>query len=390
MTPVTVNRHTRGARPPHTDRVRGSSRSASTAVRLLHLIASAAIVALLVELPPAMPDFGPSLATPLTTSTLVQIAFLLLWLLCLVLALVLLRGALFPTRLLRPAPPWAVRPASRRPRRLPRLTRGEAPAPRLVVARKPNHPVPMTPRRATPGDGEPVVARIALLGPVTIERVRQPRRASTVELLVYLALHEEGATSDGLLEAIWPEQDPRRTRPRLWQSVSEARRMLGNVLERHGDRYKLDRARVDIDAARLEQLLVRLDAAPPAGEIDAIVRQALALWRGDPLSGADYPWADAHVQQLESTLSKLADIAARAMLAAGDAHGSLRVAERGLGLDNLNETLVRITLEAEAVLGRREAVTERYEAFRGRLDERLGLEPQQATRMLYRELLSQE
>jgi hypothetical protein len=35
-------------------------------------------------------------------------------------------------------------------------------------------------------------------------------------------------------------------------------------------------------------------------------------------------------------------------------------------------------------------VAARYEAFREQLDERLGLEPERATRMLYRQLLSQE
>lgn len=93
---------------------------------------------------------------------------------------------------------------------------------------------------------------------------------------------------------------------------------------------------------------------------------------------------------MEATLSKLADTAAGTMLAAGNAHGALQVAEQGLGFDDLNETLVRVALEAEAALGRREAVTERYEALRDRLDDRVGLEPKQATRRLYRGLLGQE
>jgi DNA-binding SARP family transcriptional activator len=57
---------------------------------------------------------------------------------------------------------------------------------------------------------------------------------------------------------------------------------------------------------------------------------------------------------------------------------------------DLNETFIRIALEAEATLGRREAVTERYEQLRRVLDDRLGLEPERATRMLYRRLLGQE
>jgi two-component SAPR family response regulator len=224
---------------------------------------------------------------------------------------------------------------------------------------------------------------------VTIDGVRRPRRATTVELLAYLALHPEGASRDELLEAMWPNEDPRRTRSRLWQSVSEARRLLGDGFERDGERYRLDRTRLAVDTDELDALAARLQTAP-AGDVGPLVERALVLWRGRPLDGTDYAWGDAHIRQLEATLSKLAGEAALLRLAAGDAHGALRVAEQGLSFDDLNEAFTRIALEAEAVLGRRDAVTARYEAFREQLDERLGLEPERATRMLYRQLLSQE
>jgi DNA-binding SARP family transcriptional activator len=394
MTPTVVGRRMRRGGRLRRDVGRGSHRPAGGGgVRLLHLLASAAIAVFLVVLPPAVPDFGPSIATPLTTSTLVQLALLVLWIVCLVLALVLLRGAVFPTRVLRPPPPWAVRPAPRRLRRRPQLVRGEAPPPRLVVARKVGEaPSNLVDRQgpaesAADGDGT-IVARVVLLGPVEIEGVRRPRRATTVELLAYLALHEQGASRDELLEAMWPGQDPRRTRPRLWQSVSEARKLLGDAFDRDGDRYRLDRTRVGVDHDELEQLLARIDDAP-AGDVGPLVERALGLWRGEPLSGTDYGWADGHVRQIEATLSKLAEQAARARLETSDAHGALQVAEQGLGFDDLNETFVRIALEAEAALGRRDAVTARYEAFREQLDDRLGLEPERATRLLYRALLGQ-
>lgn len=46
-------------------------------------------------------------------------------------------------------------------------------------------------------------------------------------------------------------------------------------------------------------------------------------------------------------------------------------------------------MEAEAELGLRTAITERYEDLRCRLQERLGLEPARETRALYRTLLAQ-
>jgi DNA-binding SARP family transcriptional activator len=46
-------------------------------------------------------------------------------------------------------------------------------------------------------------------------------------------------------------------------------------------------------------------------------------------------------------------------------------------------------MEAENALRLRQAVAERYDRIRGLLDERLGLEPAQETRRLYRRLLAQ-
>lgn len=394
MTPTAVDRRMRRTDRVRRDIERGSRRSAGGgAVRLLHLIASLTIAVALVVLPPTVPDFGPSIATPLTTSTLVQLALLLLWIVCLLLALVLLRGAVFPTRVLRPPPPWALRPAPRRPRR-PRLVRRDAPAPRLIVARKdegaPSNEVDQRGSADAVADSdETVVARIILLGSVEIEGVRRPRRATTVELLAYLALHEQGASRDELLEAMWPGEDPRRTRPRLYQSVSEARRLLGDAFERNGDHYRLDRSRVAVDVDELDRLLAAIDPAAPPEEVAPTVERAVALWRAAPFAGSDLAWADGHVHRLEASLNDLAERGGRTRLALGDARGALDLAERGLALDSLNETFVRLALEAEAALGQRERVTERYEEFSKLLDGALGLQPQRETRATYRQLLGQ-
>ena len=55
----------------------------------------------------------------------------------------------------------------------------------------------------------------------------------------------------------------------------------------------------------------------------------------------------------------------------------------------LNESLWRLAMKAENALGLREAVAERYERLRALLDERLGLEPAEETRLLHRRLLAQ-
>lgn len=75
----------------------------------------------------------------------------------------------------------------------------------------------------------------------------------------------------------------------------------------------------------------------------------------------------------------------RLRLDTAEAMGALDAAERGIALDLLNEGVWRLALEAEAKLGVREAVADRYEALRNLLDERLGLKPDHQTRNLHRE-----
>ena len=73
----------------------------------------------------------------------------------------------------------------------------------------------------------------------------------------------------------------------------------------------------------------------------------------------------------------------------GDASGALQAAEQGLRLENLNEGLWRLAMQAEGRLGHRESISKRYDQLRQQLDGQLGLKPEAATRALYHELLGQ-
>jgi two-component SAPR family response regulator len=227
---------------------------------------------------------------------------------------------------------------------------------------------------------------IAVLGPLAIGGVaRRIKRAATYELIAYLALHENGASRDELIEAIWPGQDPKRTRPRFWQSVTEARKALGDAWVHNGERYQLDRRKVRVDLDELDRLLT---ASRDDSNTDAL-EAALALWRGEPLEGSDYLWADGEIRSLHATLLDLLERVGRVRLARGDARGALQIAEQAIALDGLHEPSWRLALQAEHALGLRESITRRYGELSRALDEQLGLEPARETRVIYRELLGQ-
>lgn len=232
----------------------------------------------------------------------------------------------------------------------------------------------------------PCVPSVSVLGPLKIEGLKQSlKRNATREIIAYLALHPEGATRDELLEAIWPGEDPQRTLPRFWQSVTDARKALGDGWVRHGERYQLDHTHVHIDLDQLDQLLTTCDPKEEQQALEA----ALALWHGQPLAGSDYPWAEGDIHRLHATLLELLGRVGQIRLAAGDARGALEVAEQAIALDQLHEPSWRLALQADQALGLRSALTKRYDALAHLLDEQLGLQPSHETKMMYRHLLGQ-
>jgi DNA-binding SARP family transcriptional activator len=249
------------------------------------------------------------------------------------------------------------------------------------------------PRRFEPPPAEPEPERpaIGLLGPVTIAP-RTPRsrsrRSHAEPLLTYLALHREGATTGELTTNLWPGLDDERARKRLWGSISDARSHLGDVILRADDRYRLDRDAVAIDLDQFESLLTQADSESAARR--QLLERALRLVRGDPLAGSDYPWALGETRRLRATIiDRLAQLG-QLRLDDGDPAGALAAAEQAIGLDPFNEPAHRLGMKAEATLGLRQAIVERYTQLARELDTRFGLEPERETRQLYRSLLSQD
>jgi two-component SAPR family response regulator len=234
---------------------------------------------------------------------------------------------------------------------------------------------------------------VSLLGPLTVRGAKQSRRglrAHALELIALLALRRQGAQRDEILEALWPGDDPKRSRHRLYQAARDARRLLGDAVASERDRYWLDRGLVRVDVDDLDELLDRAREVGRGGRQRELIQRALMLFRAEPLAGSDFPWCDGEVRRLRGIYVDLLNEVGRAHCEVGEDRESLDAAERGLAVDVLNEELWRLAMQAEFNLGLREAVSARYESLRKILDERLGIEPDRETRALYRELLSQQ
>ncbi len=352
---------------------------------------------------PALPELPNSLSSPVTTASLHQLVLVAAWLLSAVVVLLLLVRLLLIL-------------VARSPRRAPlAVSAGAVPAPRhrsFAQARFAGRsaqpafapPFPLIPRARPDVSREPAErARatwrkdlpppsIALLGPLMIAPSRPRRRglrSQTRQLLAYLALHAEGATTDELVAAIWPELNDDKARKELWRSVSEARSQLGDVVLRADDHYLLDRNAVAVDLDQFNELLAQADTERDLDREQHLER-GLALIRGQPLAGTDYPWAAGDVRHLSAKVVGLLQELGNLRLADGDPTGALAAAEQAIALDAYNEAVHQLAMRAESALGLRQAIVERYERLCRELDARFGLEPERETRLLYRRLLSQD
>jgi DNA-binding SARP family transcriptional activator len=362
--------------------------------RLTFALLLIAALVLLWRFRPGAPLLPRSLSAPLTVEAIEGLAVWLLWLVAGLLAVA------FLAKMLRthPRPPgvsgdrWSRVAGSARSSVDGRMARVSPP--RLVIpdgAAAAREDWPARAASTAPENGASVRPRVCVLGPLTIngaKRSRRGLRTSALELVAYLALHQRPVGRDELLEAFWPGQDPKRTRPRFRQAVRDARRLLGSAIASERDSYWLDRDEVDVDVDQLEALLAAANSGG-ADDVQPLLERALTLFTGEPFSGSDYAWSEGELRRLRATHVDLLARVGRGRLAAGEPRAALGAAERGLEFDRLNEGLWRLALEAEGALGLRDAVAQRYERLRALLDERLGLEPAQETRLLLRRLLAQ-
>jgi DNA-binding SARP family transcriptional activator len=367
--------------------------------RIARALPVALVAATLWIVRPGLPQLPESLSGPVTVEQLEDILVFLAWLtLIILLALAVIRrtriagqhGGVTPVAEPRrgKAKPTAWIGAARAPL---------GPAPTLTLTPPDEHQAAHadslpTGTTKTGVEPRPSGLRISLLGSFSIDGVEngvRGVRSSTEQLLAYLALHPRGASRDELAEAIWPGEDPRRTRPRLWQSTSEARKLIGDAFISHRGHYSLDPTKITTDADDLETLLAEANATVTPVAERRLIERGLRLLNGEPLAGWDHVWAETHTPRLRGIQAELVERLAHARLTTGDPHGALQAAEQALRRDSLNEALWRLAMQAETQLGLRESVTHRYQRLQTLLDTQLGLQPETATRTLYRELLGQ-
>jgi DNA-binding SARP family transcriptional activator len=198
---------------------------------------------------------------------------------------------------------------------------------------------------------------------------------------------------DALADRVWGGMAPDAPRSALYAHVARLRRVLGPgeagspvSLSRHSEGYVLDIDRDAVDVHRFRNL-VEAARTVTGPERLAILREALDLWRGRPLSTLSSDWAAQVRAGVESQFVGAA--AAWATEELGRANPE-PVAERLAGLMGdypLAEPLVDRLMRALCAVGRTAEALQIYADTRERLADQLGAEPGAELRDLHLAIL---
>ena len=159
----------------------------------------------------------------------------------------------------------------------------------------------------------------------------------------------------------------------------------------HGRGYELRIDRELVDVCRLERLVSEADRAAAAGEPAGAAREALALFRGEPLADlADEPFAARRSAGSRSCGCRAAELAIDADLAAGRHEEVVAEIDALLAENPLRERLHAQRMLALYRCGRQAEALEAYREARRTLVEEIGVEPAPELRRLHEAILRQD
>ena len=227
-------------------------------------------------------------------------------------------------------------------------------------------------------------------GPVALGAPKQ--RA----LLAVLLLHRgEPVSTDRLIDEIWGEQPPASANKLVQGYVSNLRKVLGDgrlVTQGRGYVFRIEPGQTDVD--RFEALAARGRRALEDGDAltaAAVLREALALWRGPPLSDFAYePFAQPEIARLEEARLVVLEDRIDADLASGEHARLVGELEALVREHPLRERLRGQLMLALYRSGRQADALDVYRDARRKLLDDLGLDPGSELQELERAILAQD
>jgi len=236
--------------------------------------------------------------------------------------------------------------------------------------------------------------KFRVLGPLEVEDDDGPLEVAGQRqraLLIALLLHaNEVVPTDRLVDDVWGASAPKTVAAALHNTISQLRRRLGDALVTRSPGYTLRVDRSQVDAFRFEDLLRDARVAEPA-ERAALLREALALWRGDALLDVCYEsFAAGEASRLDDLRLVAREELIEAELDLGVHDDLVPELQALVAAHPLRERLWGQLMLALYRAGRQGEASQTYQSARRTLLDELGIEPGPALKQLHGAIIRQE
>jgi DNA-binding SARP family transcriptional activator len=248
---------------------------------------------------------------------------------------------------------------------------------------------------ALPRDTSAPWLEFRVLGPLEVETdtgplpLGGPRQRAVLAMLLLRA--NEVVSTERIVDELWGEHPPRTASTSLQNAVVQLRKLLGSErLVTRPPGYLLKVEPEQLDLARFEGL-VRDARSAEASERAQLLRQALALWRGDPLSDlASEEFAHDEIRRLDELRLSVVEDRIDADLELDRSEGLVGELESLVARNPLRERLRGQLMLALYRAGRQAEALQAYHDARRMLVDELGIEPGPTLQQLHGAILRQE
>jgi DNA-binding SARP family transcriptional activator/tetratricopeptide (TPR) repeat protein len=249
-----------------------------------------------------------------------------------------------------------------------------------------------------------VLLTLSLLGSPDVRIDGVPLSVDTrkaLALLVYLVVEGGEHPRDRLVELLWPDTDPEKSRSSLRRTLSTLRTALdGRWVQADRSSVSIDRKGITVD---LDEVIAAADDLHGHDD-DATcprclpeLRRAAERYRGDFLAGftlRDAPefesWVRIRAEQAGRRADRLFTRLASAQAAGGDYGAAIETTVRRIGIDSLHEEAHRTLMLLHAWSGDRSGAVDAYRRLVATLDTELGVSPLDETTELYEAILEED
>lgn len=244
---------------------------------------------------------------------------------------------------------------------------------------------------------QPAPIRFRILGSLECwdgdERVHVGGPVSERVLVTLLLEPQRVLPVHRLVEAVWDEDAPATAAHQVRKAVAELRQRIPDgrtLIATDGPGYRAAVTPDQLDLLQFTDALRRARDHAAAGlpaEATALLREAVALWRGPVLSGSGGAVVDAASASLEERRMTAVEQLFDLRLDAGESAELIAEIRDAIGGNPLRETLRGQLMLALYRSGRQAEALEEYGTIRAVLDEELGIQPGDALRELHQAIL---